>query len=237
MSLSHGTVPYAKETIAFNVFYADRKTMEIAVHPDSKVVIKAPVGTDFAEVQKRVVRRAGWIKRQLDYFRQFEPRTPGRSYVGGETHLYLGKQYRLRISSGDLDAVKLIRGHFHIVLNGNAAPDKVMSLLEGWYAEKAAERFRESFDRNWPYFEKLSLAAPRLQVRRMRKRWGSLSKGGVLTLNTDLIRAPRECIDYVITHELCHLKCPDHSTVFYAFLEKMMPDWAKRKHRLELALV
>jgi len=78
---------------------------------------------------------------------------------------------------------------------------------------------------------------PRLQVRRNEKRWGSLSRGGILTLNTDLIRAPRECIDYVITHELCHLKCHDHSPEFYRLLEKVMPDWEKRKHKLELALV
>lgn len=236
MSLSHGTVAYAQETIAFNVLYAERKTMEIAVHPDSMVVIKAPFGTAFAEVQRRVVRRAGWIKRQLDYFRQFEPRTPGRSYVGGETHLYLGRQYRLKISSGNMDAVKLIRGHFHIVAKGNATSDKVRSLLEGWYADKAAERFKESYDRNWPYFEKLSLAKPRLKMRRMRKRWGSLSKGGTFTLNTDLIRAPKECIDYVITHELCHLKYHDHNSEYYRLLEKMMPDWEKRKHKLEMAL-
>lgn len=237
MSLFHGTVPYAKETIDFNVLYVDRKTMEIAVHPDSMVVIKAPVGTDFAEVQRRVTRRAGWIKRQLDYFRQFEPRTPGRRYVGGETHLYLGRQYRLKISSGGQDSVKLVRGHFHIVAKGNATPDKVRSLLDGWYADKAAERFKESYERNWPCFEKLSSTKPRLQIRRMRKRWGSLSKGGLLTLNTNLIRAPKECIDYVITHELCHLKYHDHSSEYYRLLEKMMPDWEKRKHKLELALV
>lgn len=237
MSLSHGAVAYAKETIAFNVLYADRKTMEIAVHPDSTVVIKAPLGTEFVEVQKRVVRRAGWIKRQLDYFRQFEPKTPGRSYVGGETHLYLGKQYRLKINSGDMHSVKLIRGHFHVIAKGIATPDKVRSLLEGWYADKAAEKFNERYDRNWPYFAKFSLARPKLLVRRMRKRWGSLSKGGVLTLNTDLIRAPRECIDYVIIHELCHLHHHDHGPGFYRFLEKVMPDWEKRKHKLELALV
>lgn len=237
MSLSHGTVVYAHETIPFNVMYADRKTMEIAVHPDSMVVIKAPCGTDFAEVQKRVLGRAGWIRRQLEYFRQFEPRTPGRSYVGGETHLYLGKQYRLKISSGEADVVKLIRGHFHIVVKGNATSDKVKTLLECWYADKSATRFKESYERNWPYFEKLSLAKPRLQIRRMRKRWGSLSKGGILTLNTDLIRAPRECIDYVIIHELCHLHHHDHGPGFYNRIEKVMPDWEKRKHKLELALV
>lgn len=236
MSFSHGTVGFAKETIAYNVLYADRKTMEIAVHPDNMVIIKAPVGTDIVEIQRRVAKRASWIKRQLDYFRQFEPRTPGRRYVGGETHLYLGKQYRLKISSGELDSVKLVRGHFQIVIKGSVIPDKVKSLMEGWYANKAADRFRESYDRNWPYFEKLSLEKPRIQVRRMQKRWGSLSKGGILTLNPDLIRAPKECIDYVITHELCHLQCHDHGPGFHKLLEKVMPDWEKRKHRLEMAL-
>lgn len=214
-----------------------RKSLEIAVHPDSTVLIKAPVGTRFEEIQMRVFKRAGWIKRQLDYFRQFEPRTPARQYVGGETHLYLGRQYRLKISSGERDEVKLIRGHFQIEVKGNASPDKVKSLLEVWYAEKATDRFRESFERCWPSFEKLSLARPRLQIRRMKKRWGSLSKNGTLTLNADLIRAPKECIDYVVAHELCHLQYHDHSPAFYRLLDMVMPDWKKRKHELELALV
>ena len=236
MSQFHGSFVYAKETVVFKVFYVDRKTMEIAVHPDGMVIVKAPVGTDFTKIRNRVVRRAGWIKRQLDYFRQFEPRTPGRSYLGGETHLYLGKQYRLKISSGDMNSVKLIRGHFYVEVKDNVTPDNVACLLDGWYAGKAADRFKDSFDRNWPCFEKLSLTKPRIQIRRMQKRWGSLSKRGTLTLNSDLIRAPMECIDYVIIHELCHLHHHDHSPDFYRLLEKVVPDWEKRKHKLELTL-
>ena len=70
----------------------------------------------------------------------------------------------------------------------------------------------------------------------MRKRWGSLSANGMLTLNADLIRAPRECIDYVITHELSHLRYKNHGPEFYRFLDKVMPDWEKRKHKLEVTL-
>lgn len=232
-----GEITYGSILIQFQVIHMARKSLEIAVHPDSTVLIKAPVGTRFEEIQMRVFKRAGWIKRQLDYFRQFEPRTPARQYVGGETHLYLGRQYRLKISSGERDEVKLIRGHFQIEVKGNASPDKVKSLLEVWYAEKATDRFRESFERCWPSFEKLSLARPRLQIRRMKKRWGSLSKNGTLTLNADLIRAPKECIDYVVAHELCHLQYHDHSPAFYRLLDMVMPDWKKRKHELELALV
>jgi predicted metal-dependent hydrolase len=236
MSLSSGSIVYAKETIGFKVVCVNRKTMEIAVHPDGSVVIKVSEGSNFAEIRKRVYRRAGWIKKQLDYFRQFEPRTPRRSYVGGETHLYLGKQYRLKISNGNINSIKLIRGHFFLGIKGEPTSEKVKHLLEGWYAQKAAERFKERFDRNWPHFEKLVSAKPRLQVRWMKKRWGSLSKAGTLTLNPDLVRAPIEGIDYVIIHELCHLQHHDHGPGFYRLLEKVLPDWEKRKHRLELAL-
>ncbi|MDD2310529.1 MAG: SprT family zinc-dependent metalloprotease [Desulfuromonadaceae bacterium] len=230
-------VHYGKEKVQFRVLYSARKTLGIEVYPDSNVVVKAPLGTDPAEVRKRVVKRARWILRQQHYFHQFDPRTPSRQFVGGETHLYLGRQFRLAISAGNQDTVKLSRGYFTVEVKSVVSPDKVKILLDGWYAAKAAARFEESFGRCWSYFDKLGLLKPRLQIRRMQKRWGSLSSSGTLTLNTDLVRAPKECIDYVITHELCHLQCHDHSSHFYRLLEKVMPDWEKRKHKLELTLV
>lgn len=237
MNRPFGTVKYGKEQVQFNVLYSARKTLGIEVYPDSNVVVKAPVGTDPAEVQKRVFKRVRWILRQQHYFRQFDPRTPVRQFVGGETHLYLGRQYRLAISTGKQDLVKLTRGYFTVEVKGDVYSEKVKSLLDGWYAARAAARFEERLGHCWPCFEKLGLLKPRLQIRRMQKRWGSLSTSGTLTLNTDLIRAPKECIDYVITHELCHIQCHDHSSDFYRLLEKVMPDWEKRKHKLELALV
>lgn len=231
------SITYGKESISFSVLFSARKTLGIEVYPDSNVVVKAPLGTDPAEVRKRVVKRVRWILKQQHYFHQFDPRTPARQFVGGETHLYLGRQFRLAITAGNQNSVKLSRGYFAVEVKGAASPDKVKSLLEGWSAEKAGIKFAESFDGCWPYFDKRGLMKPRLQIRRMKKRWGSLSRGGRLTLNTDLIRAPKECIDYVITHELCHLQCHDHSQSFYRLLERVMPDWEKRKHKLELALV
>lgn len=233
MNLIH----YGKEQVQFNVLYSARKTLGIEVYPDCNVVVKAPLGTDPAELQKRVVKRVRWILKQQHYFRQFDPRTPARQFVGGETHLYLGRQFRLAISAGDQDSVKLTRGYFNVEVKSAVSSDKVKKLLDGWYAAKAAVLFEKNIERCWPNFDRLNLPKPRLQIRRMQKRWGSLSGGGQLTLNTDLIRAPKECIEYVITHELCHLQCHDHSSEFYRLLEKVMPDWEERKHKLELALV
>ncbi|NTV14920.1 MAG: M48 family metallopeptidase [Desulfobulbaceae bacterium] len=235
--MSSCCVIHGKECIRFKVLHVARKTLAIEVLPDSSVVVKAPVGTELEEVRRRVTRRVRWIIKQQQYFRQFEPRTPLRQFVGGETHLYLGKQYRLQVGEGGKDSVKLSRGYFLVTTSDLGGTDKTRQLLGKWYLAKATTTFYGSFARCWPYFAKLGLAHPRMQIRRMKKRWGSLSRGGLLTLNPDLIRAPKECIDYVITHELCHLRFHDHGSEYYRLLEKVMPDWEKRKHKLELALV
>lgn len=96
--------------------------------------------------------------------------------------------------------------------------------------------FDPSFERCWPVFEKQGYKRPSLKIRTMKTRWGSLSSKGNLTLNTTLIRAPRECIDYVLTHELCHLAHRNHGPAFYRLLEQAMPDWKKRKDKLERSL-
>lgn len=234
---SKHSIQYGNKTIYFQVISSNRKTIEIAVYPDSNVIVKAPVNTDLSVLEKRIRNRASWIRKQQDYFEQFEVQTTPRSYIGGETHLYLGRQYRLKISEGIQSKVMLTRGFFMVTCKGKNTPQKVKRLMDTWYRKKAAQKYEEYFKDIWQKFQKYDLNEPKLKIRRMKTRWGSLSKKGNLTLNIDLIRAPKECIEYVITHELCHLKHHDHGTDFYNLLEKLMPDWKKRKHKLELALV
>jgi predicted metal-dependent hydrolase len=236
MKPMNSSIAFGKERIPFEVLFSKRKTMEIAVHPDQRVVVKAPAGIDMEIIQERMVRRARWIKRQRDYFAQFAPRTPAPLYLGGATHLYMGRQYRLKISADGMNQVKLAGGFFRATVAGSPAPDRVKQLMEKWYAQKAGERFQEILNRCLPGFERAGIPVLKLSVRRMKTRWGSLSPKGTLSLNVDLIRAPRECIEYVITHELCHLKHRGHDAAFYKLLEQRMPDWKRRKHKLELSL-
>jgi len=230
------SVTYGGQRIFFDILYVNRKTLEIAVHPDRRVVVKAPTGTERDKIQDKMIKRARWIKRQLDYFNQFEPRTPARRYVGGETHLYMGKQYRLKIEAGDEEEVKLIRGFFRVYVKGDPSPGRVKRLMADWYKEKAGKRLRAIFDDRLAAFRRMGLAAPTLSVRRMKTRWGSLSPNLTLTLNVDLIRAPKECIEYVVAHELCHLKHRHHDADFFRLLERQMPDWERRKRKLEMAM-
>lgn len=232
-----GNIQFGKASFAYEVRHVARKTLEIAVHPDRRVVVKAPLDTQREEIESKLKKRAGWVLRQIDFFRQFEPRTPPRRFVGGETHRYLGRQCRLKVKRSDVSQVKMSRGELVVELAGEISPSRVANCLEEWYRNKARSYFQERLECCAREFARQKFTLPRLQVRKMRTRWGSLSSNATLTLNLALIQAPRECIDYVITHELCHLKFDDHSTGFYKLLEKVMPDWEKRKRKLELALV
>lgn len=228
---------YGKNTIDYNLFYVERKTMEIAVHPDSSVIVKAPIDSNISVIEKKITKRARWIIRQLKYFKQFIPKTPERLYLNGETHLYLGKQYRLKVSQGQENSVKLSKGFFLITCHTNPTPELAGKLLKKWYLEKAKIHFNTSLNRCWPKFSSYAATKPKISIKHMQKRWGSLSSKGTVTLNTDLVRAPKECIDYVVTHELCHLKYRDHSPDFYKLLDYVIPEWEKIKHKLELKLV
>lgn len=211
--------------------------MEIAVHPDSAVIVKAPAQSDISLIEKKIIKRARWILRQLNYFKQFNPRTPDRCYVNGETHMYLGKQYRLKLAEGSENSVKLSRGLFHITCRNVPTPETAKNLLNQWCSEKAQLKFTESMDCCWQKLNSHGMGKPRLSIKRMQKRWGSLSDIGTVTLNTDLIRAPKEYIDFVVTHELCHLKYHAHSPEFYKLLDSVIPGWEKIKHKLELSMV
>ena len=230
------SIMYGGNTIIFSLFYSDRKTMEVSVHPDCTVVVKVPLLTDITLIEKKVFMRSRWILKQLNYFKQFSPKTPERCYLNGETHLYLGKQYRLKVSVGTENSVKLSHGFFYITCRSMLTPGAVKKLLDHWYLEKARLQFFQSMNRSWQKFNGLGIEQPKLSMKRMKTRWGSLSDKGTVTLNTDLIRAPKECIDYVVTHELCHLKYHNHSPEFYALLDSIIPGWKMVKHRLEVTL-
>jgi predicted metal-dependent hydrolase len=125
-------------------------------------------------------------------------------------------------------------GRFFRVRAHGAASDRVRELLDVWYDEHAKRVFGQRLAACVEAATPLRLAGPpKLFVRRLSKRWGSCTPAGNVILNLDLVKAPIHCIDYVIIHELCHLKVPDHGKGFYRLLGRCLPDWEPRKRRLE----
>lgn len=228
------SVQYGNTTLWYRLVRSDRRTLGFVIHPDTRVELRAPWGADVKQVDELVLRRAAWIQRQQDYFKTFLPVTPPRDYVSGETHLYLGKQYRLKIhATTALECVKLSGGRIHVHAHHPKDPRYVSGLLAGWYRVKATVRFEQALDQALPLFSKYRLQRPSIIIRRMANRWGSKTPKGRIMLNPELIKAPGRCIDYVVVHELCHLVHPDHSAKYYALLERVMPDWKRWKARLE----
>lgn len=230
-------IVFGTETIDYEIrFLPTRRTLGIEVHPDLSVVVRAPSDCELDVIQARVAKRASWISKQLRNFQRYSPRTPQRQYLSGETHCYLGRQYRLKVGAGETASVKLSRGQLAVTLpSGRAEPERVKAMLHRWYLDHARDVFGAVLDQYQPLFK--NHRRPALVVRAMQSRWGSLSPAGTMTLNANLVRAPRACIEYVVVHELCHLKHRDHDAGFFRLLGQLMPDWEKRKQRLETALL
>ncbi|EIJ35185.1 M48 family metallopeptidase [Thiothrix nivea] len=205
----------------------------IKVHPDCRVEVAAPAQADDNEVLAAVKKRGRWIYQQLRDFRQQSAYVTPRQYISGESHYYLGKQYLLKVLE-DPDAtpqVKLLRGKLEVTLRQKSTA-KVEQLLSNWYKVRAIEVFAKRLD---ALLEQTLWVTerPPLRILTMHTQWGSCSPQGRLTLNPHLVKAPRECIDYVILHELCHLAEHNHSERFYRLLHQVMPEWKVIKAKLD----
>ncbi|HUV01222.1 MAG TPA: SprT family zinc-dependent metalloprotease [Bacteroidales bacterium] len=235
-----GTVLFGSKQIDFRLEYSDRKTLGITVTPDLFVYVKAPIDTSIERVKEKLLKKAPWIIRQQSYFLTFHPKTPARRFVGGETHLYLGRQYRLKVKSEKLkvksEEVKL-KGKFLEIYTKDK--NKAKELAEGWYLSKAKEKLpriaKPMFD-TFVSKHNLSFITFHLSLRNMPTRWGSCTPKGKIILNPELIKAPKGCIEYVIIHELCHLVHQDHTQRFIDLQTKEMQDWEKWKMKLEKLL-
>jgi hypothetical protein len=226
------SVQYGGTTIYYHVSYTPRKTLAIEVHPDLRVTVRAPEGSDLDTIQQKVKKRVPWILRQQRQFESYLPKLPPRQYVSGETHRYLGRQYRLKVSEGESEGVKLTRGYFFITVCDKTDTERVKTLLTDWYRQQAERVFRERLDACLAKVRFLQLDPPDIEIRQMNTRWGSCTPEGKVLLNLRLMQVPKEYIDYVVMHELCHLKEHNHSPRFYELLNRVMPDWRAKQEML-----
>jgi predicted metal-dependent hydrolase len=228
-------VTYASERIDFQLSRRPRKTLAITVHPDLRVAVVAPLDADEEVVLVRVHARARWILRQRRQFLSWMPKPTARRYRSGETHRYLGRQYRLWIITDTKPGVSLKSGFIEIRQPDAADPTATRRQLDQWMRKQADRRFRNELGKALKRLAIHQLPKPTLRLLRMPKRWGSCTAKGEILLNPELIKTPVVCVEYVILHELCHLKHPNHSAAFFRMLDAVLPDWRDRKQRLEKA--
>ncbi len=204
----------------------------IKVHADGRVVVHAPPQVSCDEIRIAVKKRVRWIYRQIDYFENQRKYIMPRRYVSGENHFYLGRRHLLKvIEEKCAPEVRLLRGVLEVKIS-LANPSKIRSLLLNWYRQRA----KAIFELRLEHIISQTLWVkdkPLIQLRSMQTRWGSCSPKGLLTLNPHLVKASKECIDYVLLHELCHIAEHNHSKRFYRLVSEVMPQWERIKERLD----
>lgn len=230
---SEQRIQFGSKEIVFELLYQERKSLGISVHPDRQITVKAPLDAPLDRILELVRKRAPWILKQQRYFLSFEPLTPPRQFISGESHLYLGRQYRLKIHDSPLNKVSVKRGFIEVFTDDRS---KTKTLVQDWYRAHATVKFREIAAPCIDRFRKYGVEPTQLVIKQMDKRWGSCTPKGKIILNTELIKAPKGCIEYVIIHELCHLVHHNHSAAFFELQTKEMPDWERWKERLERVL-
>jgi len=228
----HVQVEFAGEQIPVVLEFKARKRLSITVHPDRSVTALAPVERSIEEVMVYVQRRRAWIARQRRHFERYQPLPIEKRYMAGETHLYLGRQYRLRIHQSNEKCVKLVGPLLNVFVPKPQESQVVCTALNSWYRSHAQSIFEDRLRRCLVLSPSLSAMNPTLRIRTMKKRWGSCSKSGTITLNLELVKVSLYCLEYVVMHEVCHLRHHDHSAAFFRLLGRCLPDWQVRKERL-----
>ncbi|MBO4612625.1 MAG: M48 family metallopeptidase [Bacteroidaceae bacterium] len=229
----HDSIQYGTTTIEYDFDLVPRKTLGIYVHPNGNVLLKAPLDSTLEAIREKVEKKAMWILRQKRFFASFTPSTIERRYVSGESHLYLGRQYMLRIKESEINAVHYQSNVIEIECRQKK---NAGILLQTWYRKRANIKFLEYAQPIIEQFAVYGVSPKSISIKIMQRRWGYCSSNGEITLNPRLICAPRCCIEYVITHEMCHLIYRNHNKKFYTLLTKEMPHWEKWKAKLERML-
>ncbi|NJN51050.1 MAG: M48 family metallopeptidase [Gammaproteobacteria bacterium] len=202
------------------------RSISVRVHPDGTVRVGAPNWAAMRDIRQVVSEHSGWINERLEAVAAVMVR-----YEHGAEHLYLGRSYPLRIRLADAPPhVRLMRTGFAIQSRSDAE-SVLRDQLRRWYRGRAEVVIARRLERLVPNLSWLK-GAPRWCLRRMRTQWGSCCETGLVTFNTQLVKAPLRLVDYVIVHELVHLKHHDHGRGFERLMDAQMPDWRRRRREL-----
>jgi len=223
---------FGTTTIKYRLSYAKRKTLGVHVRPDQSVDVIAPLDTEEEEIHEQIKRKATWILKKQRFFAAFPAQPLPRQYISGESHRFLGRQYRLKIVLGESERVAAASGTLHVTAPEPHDQHRVGKQVEEWFRVQAEEIFQERFGWCRTRLVRYDIPEPVLIIKPLQARWGSCTKSARITLNLELIKRPRQCIDYVIFHELCHLIERNHTPRFYALLDRLMPDWRQVRESL-----
>ena len=219
--------------LAVEVVRKDIKNLHLGVYPpDGRVRIAAPVSMGDESIRLAVVEKLAWIKRQRAAF-ALQPRQSTREMVSGESHYFLGRRYRLRVHEEDAPPRVAIRGLrvLDLFVRPGSSRERRLAILEGWYREQLKEIVPPMMDK-WQ--RALRVRASAWAIKKMKTRWGTCTvEARRVWLNLEVAKKPLRSIEYVLVHELAHLRVRSHSAEFTNLLDAHLPDWRERRKELQ----
>lgn len=232
--MSDKQISVGRKIYNYNLLLSERKTATIYISNDAKITVKAPLNVSIGRIETFIRQKAKWIAGQLEEVEKYRQISDRNKYLSGSALLYLGRQYKVIVNPAlEQERVQLLKNRIIIFTKQNVQNEiHNGSLVKLWYEKQQKRVFQERFtliSEQFPDFEN-----PKLAVIKMKNRWGCYRVNGTVVLNPELIKASRQCIDYVLYHEFCHHFFRKHDADFYKMLEEKMPDWKKVKEKLEL---
>lgn len=224
------SIDFGSKKIKFDLQYSNRKTLGIKVFPNTEVQITAPLNTSLEEVKPWVRKKALWILKQQSYFLNFNATNVDYELKSGYSILYLGRQYKLIIETATKNEVHYQGNQFLIKVKQKKDAENVFN---EWLKQRAMQKITEIALPIMKKFQQKFEIPSDLYFQEMPTRWGSCTISNKLIFNPKLIHTPKRCIEYVVMHELCHLKHKHHNQAFFNLLTQQMPDWEKRKEKLD----
>lgn len=211
-----------------------RKTLVIQIHPDNVIIVRSPLRYPLKKIENFVREKQSWIAKKQREFKNLPPKSKPIKYIEGDILQFLGKEYELKITPAIMNKITLEDGLFILQSTHPKNNAKNKRFIQDWYKRKAEEIFNERL------VDCVEITRKQIDVdflgevtlRRMKSRWGSCSTLGDITLNINLICAPLDCVNYVILHELCHLREHNHSRKFYALMDVVMKGWKPIREKL-----
>ena len=233
--MSETAIIYGERRIPYTVNVDHKRVNRVAIHvePDGEVIVDAPPGFSAVAIQNAVQKRARWIVSHVEAATARFTHVRPREYVSGEQVIYLGRRYVLKVlqTTGKPEVVRLKGNRLEVETRTGFAED-VRGKVRAWYRVKARDYFAKRIAEaslHLPWIDEM----PPFRLLEMNKQWGSCSTNGQIILNPHLIKAPRECIAYVVLHELAHLKHHDHGPEFRQLLDAYAPQWQRSKQLLD----
>jgi predicted metal-dependent hydrolase len=217
-------VKYGTTTIPYYIIKTKRtKTSEVIVDGDT-VTVRTPYDKDIDEIQRLVLDKASWILRKKKEYREIRPELKKPSFKKNTTLPYFGKNYPIIINKNQAkNNLEVVDERFEVNIKSVKLSSSVLKkLYENWLIEKAQDIFENKVEN---YSKRIGVRVKRIALKNLRNRWGSLTNNDVVNLNVNLVKAPEDVIDYIVLHELCHLRIKEHSHHYWDLIHKFMPNY------------